>query len=333
MLFAAWLALATSAEPARERYPYGGPRFSGFVSESYNYTRAAKATRFYEWLASAYDSSNVRYAASPKMSLHDYFAVAGRERKHLKSKSSQSAWEIKTSAFLHKMVKGTIPKFSLDRGFEFAYAVQFGERQCFLQSVLIAGMLQRMGVDAGVVMVFRNIKGEYSNNGHAVVLVKLSDGRDIIVDASDPEPFAKQQGLFVEAGGYRYVAPVYAPNSAAITGYRTADASRRLDTRQVRTLDRDFLRSQFFYYRGERAKGGLVLTPQTASGLAEAGRSLRKSVELCPRNPLAVYMLGRVYLAQGDILRARAILLVSQGLYQRSGWVPSGQRDFLAAAK
>ena len=64
-------------------------------------------------------------------------------------------------------------------------AARSGQRQCFLQSVLIAGLLQRMGISAGVAMVYRNPRGEESNNGHAVTLVKLPDGDDLVADAAE----------------------------------------------------------------------------------------------------------------------------------------------------
>jgi len=59
-------------------------------------------------------------------------------------------------AELHKSVKKGIPKFSLDRGFEFTNTVKLGERQCFLQSIIIAAILQALDLDAGVVMVSVN---------------------------------------------------------------------------------------------------------------------------------------------------------------------------------
>ncbi len=89
-----------------------------------------------------------------------------------------------------------LPKFSLDRGYEFRHSVDRLERQCFLQSVLIAGLMQRMGMEAGVVMIYRNQKGEASNLGHATVVLKLDNGRDIMVDASDPHPFMRHRGVF-----------------------------------------------------------------------------------------------------------------------------------------
>jgi hypothetical protein len=233
-------------------------------------------------------------------------------------------------AWLHRMVKSTIPRFSLDRGFEFCSVVRYGERQCFLQAVLIAGLLQRSGVRAGVAMVYRNLHGQETNNGHAVTLVRLSDGRDLIVDASDPEPFARQQGLYVRAGGYRYVDPVYEGRTGRIASYRTVPEKGKLSPAQVRTLDLAFIRSQFWYYRGERREGGLLSRAKTPAGLAAAAADLRKSVSLCPRNPLAVYMLGRVYHAQGKAEEAHRLFERAHRLYAAAGWVPAGPRQYLA---
>src|SRR5207244_2849315 len=120
---------------------------------------------------------------------------------------------------------------------------------------LIAGLLQSADVYAGVAMVSKNIKGLAINNAHAVTLVKLANGKDIIVDASDPEPFARQKGLFVRTRDYRYVEPAFEEDSSTILFYRAAAGGQKIETRSVRTLDYEFLRSQFAYYRGERAPG------------------------------------------------------------------------------
>src|SRR4029079_16762051 len=80
---------------------------------------------------------------------------------------------------IHRIIKKVIPKFSLQHGFEFYQAKDLGERQCFLQSVLVSGLLQRAGIDSGVVMVYKNIAGEATNNGHAVAVARLTNGDDI----------------------------------------------------------------------------------------------------------------------------------------------------------
>src|SRR5262249_37901085 len=154
---------------------------------------------------------------------------------------SRRAAEItKTGAWVHKLIKSMIPRFSLDRGFEFKNVVHYGERQCFLQSVLVAGLMQSMGVDAGVAMVSRNIQNTETNSGHAVCLVKLPDSTDIIVDCSDPTPFAEQKGLYVRAPRYKYVLPVYGEHSE-IRAYHAASDRADVPVGEVRTLDAGFL--------------------------------------------------------------------------------------------
>ena len=129
-----------------------------------------------------------------------------------------------------------LPKFSLDRGFEFHHAVGNRERQCFLQSVLMAGLLQRMGAEAGVVMIFKSQLGQTSNLGHAAVVLKLSSGRDVIVDASDPTPFIPHQGVFARVSGYRFLTPVYAMDSPQIVSYRVMSGKFQIAARQLRTF-------------------------------------------------------------------------------------------------
>lgn len=205
-------------------------------------------------------------------------------------------------------------------------------RSVLFRSVLIAGLLQAMGVDAGAVMVYKSNQGVVTNNGHAVALVKLPGKQDLIVDASDREPFPRQEGLFVKARDYRYVNPVYGKRSHKIRWYTPASGNQRIGTTQLGTLDYSFLRSQFWYYRGERAKGGLLSSHRTSKGLEAAARALRTSVKLCPRNPLSVYMLGRVYLTQGNLRQARKLLGTAYQLYSQFGWVPEDPKQYLASA-
>ena len=318
-----------SAHCQDNNYPYHSARFDRLIYESYGGSVSAATHEFYEWMDKAY----ARSPETRRLTLAS-FLQHERHKLSLSTKESQRAKaEAELSAWVHRFVKSAIPKFSLDRGFEFRNVVRYGERQCFLQSVLAAGLLQRMDVEAGVVMVYRSTCGEESNNGHAVTLVKLSNGRDIILDASDPEPFARQMGLFARRSDYVYVNPVYAGQSPRILCYKTSTGSIRIPTSRLRTMDYDFIRSQFYYYRGERVPGGLLAANKTSSGLAAATRNLRTSVSLCPKNPLAVYMLGRAYLCQGDIDQARMQLERANGLYERFGWVPPGAIEYLDLAR
>lgn len=307
-------------------YPYGKTgTFASFVTESFQVAGTKNpqtaSLSFFTYMGStipvSMDAAKIRLNA-----ITDTKARAVGERD--------------LCANLHKAIKKQIPRFSLDRGFEFANTVKFGERQCYLQSVVIASLLQRAGVPAGVAMVSRNEKGAYCNNGHAVAIARLADGNDIIVDASDPAPFMTHQGLMVQVpqmAGYAYVEPVY-DTAHRITAYRSQRGGKVLLPSAVAMLDVPFLRSQFTYYRGERTPGGLFTPPLvTRAGLAQSEKWLQKSVAECPRNPLAVYMLGRVQDRQGKIAPASQSYNNAYLLYTRYGWVPDAEIRALAAIK
>lgn len=319
------LVSAGPALAASDHYPYRGKAFTAMVTESCG---QAGAGEFYRWMEAAYrehrqEKQPATMAAWMQALRRSLTSARGRARKTTVAHDACSR--------LHRLVKTMIPKFSLDRGFEFRNVVRYGERQCLLQSVLIAGILQKAGVDAGVVMVSRNEKGTDTNNGHVVTLVRLPDGTHSLVDASDPHPFARQQGLFVRMSGYRYVYPVFRGGGATISGYRpAAPGAKPLPPAGVRALDLSFIRSQFDFYRGERAPGGLLAAPATPEGLEASAGFLRRSVRRCPANPLTVFSLGRVYLRQGKKDEALSLVRQSQRIYTRAGWVPAGPREFLA---
>jgi hypothetical protein len=311
------------ARAFEESYPYHSPRFTQFLVESHVYCKPAEAHDFYAWMDKAYAGCNHRFPGKESLSLEDLLDSKKRQFSRISDPLLRSENEIAFSAWIHRMVKTVIPRFSLDRGYEFCNVIRCGERQCFLQSVLIAGLLQYVGFDAGVVMVYRNPKGEESNLGHAIVLLKLPDGRDIIVDASEPEPFYKPRGIFVREREYRFVNPVYLKYSSRIVGYKTESRLRDIAAEQVRSLDYSFVRSQFWYYRGERAKGGLLASRPTSEGLAQSSKAFRQSVKFCAKNPLSMYMLGRVYSAQGKYELAKKQFQEAHDLYTRFGWIPS----------
>ncbi|MCE5197414.1 hypothetical protein LLG39_00380, partial [bacterium] len=239
---------AEGGEPA---YPYHGVQFDKFVDQSFAYSGPSEPKRFYDWMDRAYRETRSRIPGNKSLLLGDFLASRRALLTATKDPAKKSATEIEVSANVHKLIKAMIPRFSLDRGFEFRNVVKYGERQCFLQSVLIAGMLQRMGMNAGVAMVYRNITGQPTNNGHAITLLKLPDGKSIIVDASEPEPFARHQGLFVRTRGYQYVDPVYVKKSDMISFYRASGRIEKINTDRVHGLDLSFLDSQFWFYRGE----------------------------------------------------------------------------------
>ena len=234
---------------AGDNYPYGGPAFTRLVADSDRVAGAGTPQDFYRWM----DRAPLAQQSGGLLTL------TAAERKKLARLPSPALKTEEEKAFctsLHRMVKAYMPNFSLDEGFEFTNAVTKGERQCLLQSVILAGLLQRAGIDAGIVMVWRNLHGQATNNSHCVTLVHLPDGKDVELDASDPIPFVRHQGLLGEQDGLRDVEPIFAGDSPAITGYKASGTGHRLMTRQVRPLDYNFVGSQFNYYRGERPPAG-----------------------------------------------------------------------------
>lgn len=313
---------AEARSKAEERYPYGGPVFTGFIADSYQLHQGGSPHGFYRWM----DSRRIGGSGT----WGDRIRTLREERRTASSTKRRTEMEIAAAADFHRAVKRAIPRFSLERGFEFAFTVRYGERQCFLQSVLLAGLLQAAGIDAGVVMVYRNAQGEESNNGHAVTLVKLSDGRDAVLDASEMHPFHAHRGLFVfeaHSNDYRFVQPVY--NSAGAEGARIlrySHAGRTVTVSRVRPLPVAFLRSQFAFYRGERQPGGPLAKKPTGEGLAASERHLRAANRLCVSNPLALFWLGQVCEIRGDHEAAARARTLARRLYVRQGWVPGALR-------
>lgn len=317
---------------------YRSPAFDRFIGDSYREAglTQAQAKAWYGWMDGAYKHSGVRFAGKEKITaLAPLMDSIGKEYVHAKSPAQKTQLEIKTGKFLHTMVKKSIPKFSLDRGSEFSQAMQKGERQCYLQSVLVSGLMQRAGMNVGVVMVSKSDKGEETNNGHCVALVKLSNGHDVLVDVSHPHPFVAQQGLMAadaKTGEFHYVAPQY-DGEQIITGYQAQEGGAVVPAAQVRSLDYKYLVSQFDYYRGERAPGGFVASEKTPEGLAASAKYLEKSVKECPQNPLAQYVLGRVYLRQNRPQDAKVQVVAAYKLYEKAGWIPQGAKDALVLVK
>jgi tetratricopeptide (TPR) repeat protein len=308
-------------------YAYRSSAFTRLIDDSGKYVITDNASKFYAWFESAYasnaathpkDASRLSLVRALEKRRAQIAALSGEKRTKL---------ETDTAAWLHRTVKTLIPTFSLDRGFEFSYTVSRGERQCLLQSVLIAGMLQRAGVNAGLAMVWRNPAGVESNLGHAATLIRLPN-KDIVVDASEPQPFATHQGLFVldaTTGSYRFVVPSYALDSS-ITAYTTPDG-QPVTVAGTRSLDYNFVRSQFYFYRGERATNGFLAKPGTPEGLEASASALEAAIKIQPRNPLAVYVLGHVYRRLGKTDQARAQYAQGYQLYQTFGYVPTGALD------
>ena len=318
------VAVTGLARAADANYAYRTPAFTRLIDESGKFTNSSEADGFYSWFERQY-AANLSVQPADLRGLPLMRALEKRRAQIAASRGQKrTQLEISTGAWLHRTIKKVIPTFSLDRGFEFTYTVSRGERQCLLQSVLIAGLLQKMGVNAGLAMVWRNPQGSESNLGHAATLVRFPD-RDILVDASEPEPFATHQGLFVlnaATNAYNFVLPTYATD-ASITAYKTP-GGQAVNTSSARELDYDFVRSQFYFYRGERATDGFLAKPGTTEGLTASARALETAIKIQPRNPLAEYVLGHVYRRLGQPDQARAQYAKGYQLYQSFGYVPAG---------
>jgi hypothetical protein len=314
--------------PSIDEFPYHSAQFTHFLRESDLWCKPSGAHDFYAWMDKTYADCNHKFPGKEQMSLEELLKAKREQFSRIRNPFVKAENEVAFAAWIHRTIKTVIPRFSLDRGFEFCNVIRYGERQCFLQSTLITGLLQSVGCDAGVVMVFRNPMGQESNNGHAVVLLKLPDGRDIIVDASEPDPFYKPQGIFVKSPDYRYVNPVYLDHSSKIRYYLSEAGGKVYATTQIGPLDYGFVRSQFWYYRGERAKGALLASKPTTEGLTEAQKALEQSVKYCGKNPLSVYMLGRVYYTEGKTHQAKQVFANAYDLYVRFGWIPSGPKRY-----
>jgi len=320
-------------------FSYHGPVFTGFVEDSYRAGRGrdarggAGAEEFYQWIERAYGKAGVYPKGMEMLTLEGALAEQRKELAAITDPTKRTAAELELAAWLHRLTKRILPNFSLEQGFEFRYAVRYLERQCLLQSVLIAGLLQGMGADAGVVMVFRNQNGEESNLGHVAAVLRLSNGRDLLIDASDPEPFMRHRGVFARANGYRFLSPVYEKDVPQINAYRYVSGKGQAKPREVKLLDAAYVRSQFWYYRGEREPGGAIASPTTPEGLQASARDLEAAVHANAWNPLATYMLGRVYLKQGERAKARETLTRAHALYAADGLVPPGPKQALAEAR
>ncbi len=309
--------------PEEQSYPYGSENFTKFVDDS------CDAPTFYSWMEKAYEKSGMRLPGKEHHTLAEALAAQREEMASIEDIRQRSKDETRLAIWLYKLIKKTIPRFSVVRGYEFKNVIRYGERQCFLQASLIASMLQEMGVQAGVVMVYQKPEGKFSNNGHTIVIVKLSSGRHILVDASKPTPLVRDQGLLVRSPDYIYVRPIYSEKTFEITSYKTTTGGRLLEPLEVQTMDIDFMLSQFMYYRGERTPGGLMEGKPTKQGLEMTARYLEKSVNYCPSNQLAVYQLGRAYRLQGRLQKALECFQQAHSLYAQCGWIPEGPKQFL----
>ncbi len=311
------LSILALAGPAAQ-FPYRGPTFDAFVKDSYRVAGRPNPNEFYATMD----------ARAVKAGLPTWAGWAAQN----KAKPGDAEGAKAAGAAVWKRIKKTITKFSLDRGFEFTNAVTTNERQCYLQSIIVAGELQKAGYDAGVAMVWSNPKGQTSNNGHAVAVVRTG-AKDVVVDCSEPKPFEVHKGLFMQMGSiYAYVEPQYDANEW-ITGYRLVGTGATVAPSKLRLLDLPFLKSQFDYYRGERALGGVIAKAKTPAGLAASERFYRKSLAECPQNPLTRAMLVRVLALRGNRTEAEAQRQKAAKEYAQFGWTPDEVKRAVVASR
>lgn len=302
-------------------FPYGSTAFETFVTDSYKLAGENAPQPFLAWMD----------AKLQKIQNQPWIAWVDTQRGNVQNAATDEkvGKEAETLLEIWRLIKQLLPNYSLTRGFEFTSAVRHAERQCFLQSVIVTSLLQACGFDAGIVMVNRNPDGEYTNNGHAVPLVRLSDGSSAMIDGSYPMPYPQHMSVFVLdtiEGKYQYVRPIY-DQRGAVMGFRQGDAT--WGPRRAGGLDFDFLRSQFDYYRGERAIGGVLAKEPTAKGLSESIAHFQRGLERCKGNPLVVYMLGKALRAAGREEEAKAKFREAETLYKAYGWSPVNLRDEL----
>ncbi len=328
-------AYAGAPTPPDAAYAYGTPAFAALTQDSYA-LRALSAPEFGRWLEGKYAAAHLPLAGGKTLRAG---LAARRAALNSASGAPRDRLAQDTAQWAHTFIKKILPNFSLERGYEFAFAVQFGQRQCLLQSLLIAALLQRAGLDAGAVMVWQNSEGQESNLGHVVALLRLPSGQAALLDdASDPQPFMTHQGLLLREGeNYRFVHPVY--SGEKITGFTRADTQAELALGAARPLDLAYLKSQVNYYRGERAPGGFMGAggnnggKSDAAGLSRSADFLKRALSDNPHNALATYVLGLVERKQGQWVQAKAHILAGVKLYQAQGHLPAGSADALTWAQ
>lgn len=334
-------ALAARSGPCRADVPappfphaYGSPAFERLVSDSFRMTGAGSPEDFGRWM----DTAFLKAARPGFVTTETSWAeVLGANRVSLRGLEEEQRVrrELALAAWLHAAVKKALPNYNLDRGFELANAARRQERQCMLQSLLISSCLQAMEIDAGLAMVNRNADGQYTNNAHVVVLLKLANGRDALVDGSYSTPLVAHQGLMVTmpGAGLRYVRPVYTSDYRQIVSYLLLPGLKQAPAESVRPMDIGFVRSQIDYYRGERTPGGVLSKEKSVAGLERSVGFFQSSLEDCPTNPLPAYMLGVAYEKQGRRKEAREQFITAHSLYVRAGWVPSTVQEALSRGR
>ena len=196
-------------------------------------------------------------------------------------------------------------------------------------------MLQRAGVPAGIAMVWKSDRGDVSNLGHCVAVLRLADGNDRILDLSSDAktewiPDLPHQGLFLaDATGLKFVEPQF-DKTNRILAYKLTGTGKSVKPSAIRPLSAAFVRSQFYYYRGERAPGHVIWDPVEQSSLPRAVDALTRSLKECPENPLSTYMLGKVLAWQGKKEEAQLRFVDAHRLYRAQGRVPDSAQEVFA---
>lgn len=318
---------STLAAPAQADLSYGGKNFKTLAAESY--TLAGLHGQFTDWLDAAYLKAGLPLGAGAAKGQTLGAALDARKADLRAAKGeAKDALARETAVWAHTFIKKAVPKFSLERGFEFASIAQTGERQCLLQSTLIAALLQRAGLSAGLVMVWNSQSGQESNLGHVTSVLRLpGSAGDLEVDASEPTPTAKHRGVLAWAeGGSRFLKASFGPGDV-ITAYARADGRGTVNPADLTFLSLGYVRSQFAYYRGERATGGLLGSGTgraTAEGLKRSEQWLKAALAEEPNNALAAGGLGNVWRKEGRNAEARAQYLKAAKIYAAQGHTPAG---------
>lgn len=315
-------ATRAAAAPAPADLTYGGPNFQALADESYKIV--GLDGNFTQWLADAYLKGGVTLADGK--TLDEALQTRKAQLAAAKTPQERDALARETAFWAHKFIKKVVPKFSFERGFEFANIVKTGERQCLLQSTIIAGLLQKAGFNAGLVMVWKSLSGQESNLGHVTSVLRLPSGAgDLQIDASEPTPVAQHQGILAWTGGdYRFLAPQFTADGL-ITGYARMDNQGTLKPSELAFLSYRYVHSQYFYYRAERAIGGILGTgtnKATPEGLKVSEANLRRALELEPRNALAQSVLGSVLRRMGRNFEAQQQFRKAAAMYATEGHTP-----------
>lgn len=298
-------------------YGYAGQTFDGFVRESFQVVGKGKPADFYAYMERGF-RRETRGGVTAWINL---------KRGELSASTDKPTTRLAIASEAHRLIKRVIPKFSLDRGFEFAYTTNLGERQCFLQSVLLDSLLHRIGMESGTVMVYRNPKGAASNLGHACNLVRLSSDRAVLIDCSHAEAVISHQGLFLRVNGkYTFVRPQY--QNRQIVAFWPAAGGGSIGPSVAAPLTIPYLGSMFDYYRGERVPNGLIAPNGTPEALAESVRHLERSVRRSDQNPLALFQLARAYARQGRKGQAQLRLDQAVKVYRAAGFTPDSVKAF-----